>query len=302
MSKRETTRRYMFIINKLRSVKYATFNEISNYLSIESDIHGDDFNIDIRTFQRDIKDIDAIFGIEIRYDKSEKAYFIKEEYEPEINNRLFEAFNVYNALKMNEQNRKYIHLEKRQAAGTEHLYRLLQAIKKRFQVRFSYHKYYEERPEKRTVNPLILKEFKHRWYLVARNEHSKEIRRYALDRISDLEITRLVFPEETDFNIDKMYKHCFGVIYPEVANLEKIILSFDPYQGKYIKSLPLHHTQKILIDNEDELRISLNIYLTHDFKMEILSYGETVKVIEPKHFADELKETHQAALEKLAER
>jgi len=69
-------------------------------------------------------------------------------------------------------------------------------------------------------------------------------------------------------------------------------------QGKYIKSLPLHETQKILIDNDKELRISLEIYLTYDFKQEILSYGENVKVIEPKHFAEELKETYLAALEK----
>jgi len=45
------------------------------------------------------------------------------------------------------------------------------------------------------------------------------------------------------------------------------------------------------------LRISLHIYLTHDFKMELLSYGETVKIIEPKRFVKEMKETYRAAIE-----
>ena len=30
--------------------------------------------------------------------------------------------------------------------------------------------------------------------------------------------------------------------------------NFYPFQGNYIKSLPLHHTQQILIDNEDECK------------------------------------------------
>ena len=298
MSKREVTTRQILIIKKLHRVKQATFDEIADHLEIESDIHGYNFNITQRTFQRDIRDIDSIYGIEIKYDKSEKSYFIKEELEPEINERLFEAFNVYNMLKMNEQNREYISLEKRQAQGTEHLFTLLNAIKKRLQVNFSYQKFYREKPEFRTVNPLMLKEFQHRWYLIARKENDKQIRRYALDRIINLEISTIHFPKDTDFDIDKMYKHCFGIIYPGDEKPQKIVLSFDPFQGKYIKSLPLHETQKILIDNDKELRISLNMYLTYDFKMELLSYGKTVKVIEPQPFAEEIKESYRAALEK----
>jgi hypothetical protein len=58
-----------------------------------------------------------------------------------------------------------------------------------------------------------------------------------------------------------------------------VILSFGPFQGKYIKSLPLHNTQEIIEDTDDELRIRLTLYLTHDFLMELLAYGDTVKVI-----------------------
>jgi predicted DNA-binding transcriptional regulator YafY len=64
-----------------------------------------------------------------------------------------------------------------------------------------------------------------------------------------------------------------------------------------VKSLPFHETQKILVDNENELRISLNIFPAHDFKMEILSLGDRVKVLEPKWFAKEIKDTYTKALE-----
>jgi predicted DNA-binding transcriptional regulator YafY len=94
-----------------------------------------------------------------------------------------------------------------------------------------------------------------------------------------------------------MLKHCFGIIIPSNEKPQEIVLSFDSFQGKYIKSLPLHETQKILVDNADELRISLNIYPTHDFKMEILSLGENVKVLEQKRFAKEIKDSYRSALE-----
>ena len=77
---------------------------------------------------------------------------------------------------------------------------------------------------------------------------------------------------------------------------EKIVLSIEPFQGKYIKSLPLHETQEVLIDNDKELRVSLNIYPTYDFKQEILSMGENVKVLEPADFAEEMKNVFSNAL------
>lgn len=299
MSKRETTGRYFLIIKKLRQSKYASFNEIADYLKFESEIQEYNFNISERTFQRDINDIKSLYGIYIEYDKFKKAYHIDPEFKTEIDNRLFEAYDVYNALKIKEQNKKYMYFEKRQACGTEHLFALLNAIKKRLQLTFSYQKYYNDSAEERNVNPLVLKEFKYRWYLIARDRADNRIKTYALDRMSNLKNLKIKFPEDTDFDMEKIQKYCFGIIFPENEEPQKIILSFEPFQGKYIKSLPLHETQKILIDNDRELRISLNIYPTYDFKMEILSMGETVKVLEPSCFAQEIKETYKTALKNL---
>jgi predicted DNA-binding transcriptional regulator YafY len=94
----------------------------------------------------------------------------------------------------------------------------------------------------------------------------------------------------------KQFDYCFGILSPNAEKPSEVILSFDPFQGKYIKSLPLHATQKIILDNEDELRIRLTVYLTHDFLMELLSYGDTVKVLQPTQLIEELKEIYKGAL------
>ena len=82
------------------------------------------------------------------------------------------------------------------------------------------------------------------------------------------------------------FKNCFGIIAMHEADPEEIILSFEPYQGKYIKSYPLHESQKILIDNETELRVSLYLYETYDLIMDLLSFGSTMKVIKPKSLVE----------------
>jgi len=138
MTQREATTRHHLIIKKLRTNRRVTFAEIEDYLSRESEIQGYDFNISKRTFQRDVADIASIYGIYIEYDFSGKFYFIEEEFNKEINDRLFEALDVYNALKVNEQNNQHIYFEKRKAKGTEHLYGLLHAIKNRFYISFAY--------------------------------------------------------------------------------------------------------------------------------------------------------------------
>ncbi len=67
------------------------------------------------------------------------------------------------------------------------------------------------------------------------------------------------------------------------------------YQGKYIKTLPLHNTQRVLVDNEAELQIKLNLCVTHDLVMELLSFSDNLKVLQPQSLADEIRAAHKKA-------
>ncbi|MDR2680656.1 MAG: WYL domain-containing protein [Tannerella sp.] len=296
MSQRQTTLRHNLIINKLRRQKRATFAEICDYLDRESDIRGEDLSISKRTFTRDINDIGEIYGIYIKYDFSTRNYLIEEEFDTEIDNRRLEALDVFNALKVKERQAEHIFIDNRQAIGSEHLYGLLHAINNRLQVTFDYQTYYHDEAVERLVHPWAIKEFKYRWYLFA--ENGEQIKCYGLDRMTNLQILNSHFEIPADFNLAEQFKYCFGIIRPDDEPPCEVILSFDPFQGNYIKSLPLHHTQQILVDNDDELRISLTVYLTHDFLMELLSFGDTVKAIQPQELIDGLKATYQNALKK----
>jgi predicted DNA-binding transcriptional regulator YafY len=288
MSKRESISRYNLIIKKVR--KYpATFDEITDYLDRESELQEYDFRISKRTFQRDLNDIRSLYDIDIIFDRSRKVYFIDSEDKSQAAERILEAFDTFNALNVADRLSDFIHFENRRAKGTENLYGLLHAIQNRLQITFSYLKFWEDQPSTRQAETYALKEFKNRWYLLSNDLVSKKLRIFALDRLTGLEISKRTFPFPTDFNVKVYFRYCFGIIQPDNQVPEQVILSFDPDQGKFIKSLPLHDSQQILIDNAEEFRIKLELYNTFDFIMEILSYGSRVKVLEPAGLAEEVK-------------
>ena len=180
------------------------------------------------------------------------------------------------------------------------MFGLLHSIKNNLIINFSYHKYWEDQPSDRKVEPLALKEFKNRWYLIARDLHADNlagsIRTFGLDRIKALDITRTEFKNPKNFNIEDEFRYCFGIISPKDEEPQEVILSFDSIQGKYIKSMPLHESQQILVDNNDELQIKLLLYVTYDFEMELLSYGQYVKVLQPDSLINEMKSRYSNAL------
>lgn len=288
MSKREAIIRYNLIINKLRK-NPSTLKEIADMLLRESEIQGYNFNISDKTFKRDLNDIRSIYNIDIQYSFSRKVYYIDDDEQPEVNKRMLEAFDTFNALNLSERLSNHIHFEKRISQGTEHLYGLLHSIKNQYQITFSHQKYWEDESNVRVVEPYALKEFKNRWYILANDLKDNQVKTFGLDRISDLEISKKHFSIPENFDVDEYFRYCFGIISQNGHLPQEVILSFKPFQGKYIKTLPLHESQQILIDNDEELRIKLTLFITHDFIMELLSNGENLKVIKPKSLIADIK-------------
>ena len=252
-----------------------------------------------RTLQRDIKEIRQTFGIDIQFSNRDKGYFIAQSETDNQNfERMIEAFDMFNSLNMAQDLQPFIHLEKRRPQGTENLYGLLHAIKNRLRIKFSYQKFWEDEITQRIAEPYALKEFKSRWYILAKDLKDGRVKSFALDRLTNLDITKQKFQFPKDYDVEESYRYCFGIISPDDEKPSEIILSFEPVQGKYIKTLPLHQPQEVLIDNDDELRIKLKLCITHDFLMELLSFGENVRVIQPKSLANQVKSAHKAAFER----
>jgi predicted DNA-binding transcriptional regulator YafY len=124
MSKRESIARYNLIIQRLKKCP-SSFDQIARSLELESEMQGYNLNISKRTFQRDVKDILALYNIDIQFDFSKKVYYIDYDDQPAVLERILEAFDTFHALNLKDRLSNHIHFEKRRPQGTENLYGLL---------------------------------------------------------------------------------------------------------------------------------------------------------------------------------
>lgn len=301
MSKRGYISRYLLILKKLKARPFTSYEDLKSYIENQVDylqMRDDTLVVAFskRTLQRDIKEIRNIFGIDVEHSKVYKGYFIVQSEMENMNfQRMLEAFDMFNSLNIARDMTPFVYLENRRPQGTDNLYGLLHAIKNGVEIRFRYQKFWDDEPSQRLAAPYALKEFRSRWYVLAKDNRDQLVKSFSLDRLTELEITSYKFAHPIDYKFENLYRHSFGIINPINDKPSEVILSFDSHQGKYIKTLPLHESQKVLLDTEDELQISLYLYTTIDFIMELLSHGENVKVLKPESLANEMKELHRKA-------
>jgi predicted DNA-binding transcriptional regulator YafY len=295
MSNKLAIKRIHLIIRKLRS-NPCSFIDLAAYLQ-KSSLGNDNYTISKRTFERDVIEIFEIYGIIIKYDRSQNVYEIVQEANEGKTNKIMESFQIYNALSLSDSIAKNIIIEKRKPLGTENLHLFIHAIQKKLEVQFTHEKFWESTHEKktRTVYPLALKEARNRWYLVSQDPNDNKFKSFSLDRITNLDIRHEKFEYPTDFNPKEKFEYAFGII-TDGTKPEKIKLWFSHAQADYIKSLPLHHSQKVVSENENECIIELYLSPTYDFVMELLSIGKEVKVLEPESLKKEIIEKLEGAL------
>ena len=288
MSKSEALIRYNHIIRKLWKAP-CDYNELMDYLGRQSEFTGYKLKISKRTLARYREHILAIYNILISYNPSTKLYFIEGDSNDEAAARILESYDMLQALNLSDGLSKYVLFEQRTARGTEHFHGLLHAIQNNSVVRFTYEKYWDGTFTERTLHAYALKEFKGRWYAVGMEAGQQQVKTFSLDRITKLEILKQKFMPVPAFDAAQHFQHAFGIM-AEQGPPPEVILSFDAEQGKYIRSYPLHHSQQVLVANEQELRISLRLHPTYDFLMELLAHNETVEVLAPELLQQMVKE------------
>ncbi len=289
MAKNEQMLRLMYIFKYLQSKKDgADYLEISKYLEEKFNNDYKELSFAPKTFQRDRKILNELFNIEIDYKNSDKKYHLVNDDFSDIADSVFENLILVNAYRNSKEYDDVIIFEKRQATGLYHLQQITQAIKCKKLITFSYLKHWDTTANSRTIEPYALKEFRNRWYLIG-NEFQNgnfKLKTFGLDRITNLETLHRSF-HKLEIDIEKIFSNAFGIIISDTEKPETVILSFNARQAKFVKSLPLHRSQKIIIDNTEELRISLDLIPTYDFYQELLTHAERLTIVSPEKVKSE---------------
>lgn len=281
--------RYYLIINKIKSGYFPSFEDIQEHLRLH------DTEISLRTIQRDFQNIRDEFGLEIVYNKMKNGYYLNSEQNSDYEYfmRFFEMTVMSGKLTetlINESDiSKYISFDTVElTSGIEYIQKILYAIREKFKITIQYQRFSDSSPFETKLAPGFLKEYQNRWYLIAWNLELKDFRTYGLERIKELEITGESFNENLVKNCKDMFENVIGISSP-TGKPELVELSFDAGQGKYIKTLPLHHTQTIIKDDETEFRILIKVVPNYELTQLILSHRERVEVIKPEWLKEEIK-------------
>lgn len=299
MTKISGVSRYILIINRLRSRKQ-TFDQLYEYLEFQSSLKGFDCTMSLRTFQREKNQIRDIFNVDIQYNKSDKVYFVKSEENAdlEVQDRLLETYQLIDIMESSQGFRDKLLFDTRKANGVEHVLSFLIAIKQS-QIVHTTHFHFQSGSEyTKQIKPYFIKESQGRWYVIGEDIEKKDIRTFALDRIKEIDITNQKFKKAT-VNIDDWFQYSFGIIRTNHDIPQKIKLAFTYQQGQYVKSFPLHKSQIVESEDfdDDETIITLQLCPTEDFIMELLRYGNELKVLEPTKLADQIRDEHRKGYE-----
>lgn len=298
MSRQGTIRRYTLIIEKINRNQFPSFKQIQDYL----DEFG--FGVSKRTIERDIEAIRNEFGMEISYNRTKEGYFIDLEKSINIDSflRFLEIVNtaelLTESLSESKETLNYISFDKGDGLkGIDLLKPLLKAIKENRKISFRHFSFQTEKKRKYSMSPYLLKEYQNRWYIVGFVSGLNQMRTFGIDRIQQLVVEQDVFEVDKTLIPMQRFEKAIGVVYADSVP-EKVVLSFTPSQGHYIKSLPLHNSQRVLIDDENECRIELNVVVNYELTQLILMHNHEVKVIEPGSLVDCIKETLKSTLDK----
>lgn len=301
----EFLQRWMFIISKINTHPYISKRELLGCIQEEFPLYDgvEGVRIHERTLQRDIAEIrnSSYMDISIEYCPHHNGYYIPQD-EKSISKleRLFEV----SSLLMFSDLKDIVFTESRQSRGLEHRFTLINAIRHAHEVTLAYQKFTDAEPKIMRLQPYGLREFKHRWYLLAmdvnsNSQSSEDLKIYGLDRISQLTLTARKFKKDKQVKLRQKFQHCYGIYTSKELPVERVVLSFTPLSGRYHDTCPLHKSQQTILHTEEEFRVELNLKITPDFINELLTHSEGLRVIEPAHLRQTLIKKHQKAIELL---
>ena len=278
---------YIWLINTLRAYKGLTFEELNR--KWQEDQVADGNPLQRSSFNRHRDAILDMFGIIIDCNKTTYKYFISNREvlsDDSIERWLFSTLTVHGVLADSTAVKERLVLEDA-PAGEQYLDIIIRAIRTDHRLLIGYKKFQAEGYEK-VVCPYALKLFRQRWYLLALNDEG-QMRIYALDRITRMQLTDTTFKMPDDFSPQAYFDEYFGIL-TDNTPMAHVIIRAHKWMPNYLRTLPLHHSQRELSSTPDYTDFSFDIRPTSDFLGELLRHSSGIEVLEPLALREKMRQ------------
>lgn len=170
--------------------------------------------------------------------------------------------------------------------GSRYLQQIGRALAEKRKLSIVYQKFSDAAPYNAIIHPYCLKADKGRWYILAHkesNEHQESLKIFALDRTTQLEVLAETFAPDSSVDLEEFFRDCFGVWrdYKEYP-VEDITISCTDTVAHYLRTLPLHHSQKEdSFRDGEEGRVIFHYHISPspDFLAELMKWGDQIRII-----------------------
>ncbi len=182
--------------------------------------------------------------------------------------------------------------------GVEYINDVINAILNNQIIEISYKPFHANFVKKDLIMPVLLKEYRNRLYLIAKNTTDSNRMVYATDRIESISIQNQFYKisNKEKNALLKLYETCIGtsIEYDQVPEL--VIIEVSSQIKPYLIMRPLHKSQKYIKDLKNGWhRFSLDIIINIELVSELLKFNKEVKIISPETLKNKtlslLKET-----------
>lgn len=241
------------------------------------------------TFHRWRNTVEELFDIEILCNE-QGEYYIEDASQfrrADLRGRMLNLLSVNNLLKDCHDLRKQIIFEP-VAPGEEYLPAIIECLRDKRVLQVSYQNFIQDEPCTHSVEPYCLKMYRQRWYLIAYSRDREAIRHFALDRVVAVQPTQEPYTLPEDFDAEEYFKNVCGVTILK-DKPEEIIVSVSVPQVEYIRTLPLHPSQKEIETHEYHSIFSYYLIPNEEFMRELRACGISVLVKSPNWLCQELR-------------
>jgi predicted DNA-binding transcriptional regulator YafY len=131
----------------------------------------------------------------------------------------------------------------------------------------------------RTVDPYHFVSYRAQWYLIGYCHYVKDIRVFAVSRMSKAKVTKEEFVIPADFEFETYAGTHFGIIFGSEEHEIRVL--FNAETAPYVKEREWHWTQ--VVEEHDDGSMELTLRANHLLEISrwILSWGGGATVLEP---------------------
>ena len=166
--------------------------------------------------------------------------------------------------------------------GSDYLTQLYDAICHHACLKLTYRPFLSDEAKIHEIHPYYLKQYNGRWFLFGWSQQAQRLNTYALDRIEGISRSDTKYIENTMFDFQEYFEDIIGVSINNNNTLEKVRLWFNKEQLQYVKTKPLHGSQRVFDENELGGVVEIEVMPNFELEQLLLSFGERVKVLAPK--------------------